>query len=145
MASCDTCNADTSWDVGTAYTADEFRELVRRGYVPDGPAIQMMTMMMSISREEAIAQWKSGLVAQSMTPWLLCPACAGKAAKFMPKTAGTGPPAGQPLTERVTPEMLRRPAAPLPEIPSATGGAPKVVLALLVLLAVVAVAFWYFS
>ena len=99
MATCDTCNAETTWEVGTAYTADEFRRLVSMGYVSDGPAIKMYSMIMS--REEAIAMWKNGLVAQSSTPWLLCPSCAKKAGRCLPRTAGTGPGTAR-LTERMS-------------------------------------------
>lgn len=32
---CDVCNRPTSWETGTGYTADEFRDVVGRGFEPD--------------------------------------------------------------------------------------------------------------
>ena len=54
--------------------------------------------------ELALVQWKHGLVANSKTGWLLCPSCAARAAKYLPKPAGTGP-GGHVLSETVTPAM----------------------------------------
>ena len=104
MANCDTCAAETTWEIGTAYTPDEFRELVNRGYIAEDTIKQFPA---SFSREHAIAQWKQGLVAQSQTPWLLCPRCAKEAGKYMTKEAGTGPPPGVPISEPITPAMLK--------------------------------------
>ncbi len=87
MGTCDVCNATTSWEQGTTYTATEFRQLVSKGFEPDESTIRMMTIY-GISRQQAIAQWKLGLVAQSATDWLLCPSCASRAARYMPKKAG---------------------------------------------------------
>ena len=121
MGKCDLCNAMTSWGEGTAYTADEFRTLVAKGFEPDASVIRMMErkwidaeddglkrqMAWSPSwlRAQVLAPWKQ-LVAHSTSGWLLCPSCASRAAGYIPRPAGTGP-AGHVLSEPVTPEMLR--------------------------------------
>src|SRR3990170_1146881 len=104
MTNCDVCNSPTTWESGTAYTPDEFRQLVAKGFGPSDEMVSRMTLF-GISREQAIAQWKRGLVAQSTTGWLLCPTCAARAARYLPKPVGAEP-AGHKLVEPVTPEML---------------------------------------
>jgi uncharacterized RDD family membrane protein YckC len=123
MGNCDLCNAMTSWGEGTAYTADEFRTLVAKGFGPDASVIRMMgekwldaeddgqTRQWAYShpswlRAQVLEAWKQRLVTHSTSGWLLCPSCAGRAAGYMPRPAGTGP-AGHVLSEPVTPEMLR--------------------------------------
>lgn len=91
MAICDNCNSTTSWEEGTSYTATEFREVVSKGFEPAENIIGMMISSLGLSREQAIAHWKQGLVAGSTTGWLLCPSCAAMAAKYLPKPSGTGP------------------------------------------------------
>jgi len=112
MQNCDVCDSPTTWENGTAYTTDEFRQLVAKGFGPSEAMVARMALF-GISREQAIAQWKHGLVAQSTTDWLLCPTCAARAAHYMPKTAGTGP-AGHKLVEPLTKAMLE-PVIPEPE------------------------------
>jgi uncharacterized membrane protein YhaH (DUF805 family) len=90
MGTCDVCNATTSWEEGTAYTADEFRQMVRLGYEPPSHLVSFLP--------NGLSGWKNGLVANSTTGWLLCPSCARRAARYMPKPAGTGP-AGHVMTE----------------------------------------------
>ena len=83
MGTCDVCNATTSWEVGTAYTADEFRLIVRMGYEPPSHLVSFLP--------NGLSGWKNGLVANSTTGWLLCPSCARRAAHYMAKPSGTGP------------------------------------------------------
>jgi uncharacterized membrane protein YhaH (DUF805 family) len=90
MGTCDVCNATTSWEDGTAYTADEFRQIVRIGFEPPSHLVSFLP--------NGLSGWKNGLVANSTTGWLLCPSCARRAARYMPKPAGTGP-AGHVMTE----------------------------------------------
>ena len=97
MAVCDVCGASTSWEAGTAYTADEFRRIVRMGFEPDFK-VQMLG-------PAAVSSWKNGLVANSTTGWLLCPTCAARARRYLPKTAGSGP-AGHVLHEEMTRDQL---------------------------------------
>jgi uncharacterized RDD family membrane protein YckC len=115
MQNCDVCNSPTSWESGTAYTADEFRQLVAKGFGPSEAMVARMTLF-GISREQAIAQWKHGLVAQSTTGWLLCPACAARAARYMPKPVGTGP-SGHKMVEPITESMLE-PVIPQTKTPT---------------------------
>ncbi len=90
MGTCDVCNSSTTWEEGTAYTADEFRQIVRMGFEPPSPLIRFLP--------NGLSGWKNGLVANSTTGWLLCPSCAQRAARYMPKPSGTGP-AGHVMTE----------------------------------------------
>jgi len=103
METCDVCNTSTSWGEGTAYTADEFRKIVSMGFDPDETFFRVPAAL-GIPRTLALVQWKHGLVANSKTGWLLCPSCAARAAKYLPKPAGTGP-GGHVLSETVTPAM----------------------------------------
>jgi len=97
---CDVCDATTSWEEGTGYTADEFRELVRKGFEPD-PSLSRQAAVFGISAEAAIERWKNDLVANSTSGWLLCASCAARAARYSPKAAGADP-AGFVLTEELT-------------------------------------------
>ena len=78
MRNCDVCGGVTTWEEGTAYSADEFRTLVRLGFEPPS--------MVAMLGPSAIHGWKTGLVANSTTGWLLCPTCARRAANYLPKT-----------------------------------------------------------
>jgi uncharacterized RDD family membrane protein YckC len=129
MGSCDVCSATTSWGEGAAYTADEFRTLVARGFEPDGSVISMMMMKTGLSEAMALATWKTRLVALSTSGWLLCPSCARRAAQYLPRPAGTGP-AGHVLSEPIRPEMMRPVTAaeagtPVPDVSSSGGPAPE--------------------
>jgi hypothetical protein len=84
MPTCDVCNAPVSESQGTVYSADEFRSLVRQGYEPPASVRSMMTAL-----GMSVEQWKSGLVASSPTPWLLCPSCAAGARGMIPRAAGS--------------------------------------------------------
>ena len=95
MCNCDICSATTSLEEGTAYTADEIRQIVSKGFEPDQSAITMMTAAANVvrlgprvSRDQVLAQWKKGLVAHDTTGWLLCPSCAVSAEKYMSKLSG---------------------------------------------------------
>ncbi|MDD5542351.1 MAG: hypothetical protein PHX83_04185 [Acidobacteriia bacterium] len=90
MATCDLCNATTSWQEGKVYSASDFRELVARGLQPDESTLAVM-MAFGASRGQAVQQWKTGLVAQSSTDWLLCPVCAVRASKFDTKRPKSTP------------------------------------------------------
>lgn len=104
MGLCDVCNADVTLDQATVYTADEFRRVVSQGFQPHEATIKVAVAFGS-TREQAVAQWKQGLVAQSTTDWALCSACAAKAATWMPKPKGTG--IRTKSAEQLTPEMLK--------------------------------------
>lgn len=97
MGNCDVCNGYTSWESGTAYTADEFRAIVRMGFEPP-PSITLLG-------PAAVQGWKTGLVANSTTGWLLCSNCAQRAARYLPKSSGGGP-AGQVLFETMLTDTL---------------------------------------
>lgn len=68
MITCDVCNASTAWEEGTAYTADEFRIIVHKGFEPPAHMIMLLP--------NGLQGWKYGLVASSTTGWLLCPSLA---------------------------------------------------------------------
>ena len=89
MAICDVCNSTVSSEEGATYSATEFRELVANGFEPDESAISLMTLF-GVSRQQAVAQWKQGLVAQSATNWVLCPSCAARARNHVPARTGSG-------------------------------------------------------
>jgi hypothetical protein len=109
MPACDVCSAMTTWEEGTGYTAAEFRKMVALGL---GPHETMLGLSEALGtpRQQAISQWKNGLVAQSTTGWLLCPECATTASRFMRKPAGGGP-AGHVLTETLSVDKLFPPSA----------------------------------
>jgi uncharacterized RDD family membrane protein YckC len=104
MSACDVCNKPTAWNEGTAYTAEEFRRLVALGFEPD-PVVVKLGVLRGLTSQQAIAAWKQELVARSTTGWLLCPTCAARAARYLPKPVGAGP-GGHKLVEPLTPEML---------------------------------------
>lgn len=85
---CDVCNAATSFEEGTTYTAKEFRKIVSRGFRPDETDINAMATMLGIigmTREQTIVHWSSNIVMRSTTAWLLCPSCASRAAQYISK------------------------------------------------------------
>jgi len=51
MATCDVCNASTSWEEGTAYTANEFRQIVSLGFEPAEMIVILMMGQAGMSRE----------------------------------------------------------------------------------------------
>ncbi len=124
MATCDVCNATTSPEEGTVYSADEFRRLVAKGFTPDLATMSILPGLTGLSQQQWLAAWKQGLVAQSTTAWLLCPACAARAAKYMPKKAGTGL-AGQKVSEPITPQMIAPAISPRAPGPSAPAASPS--------------------
>lgn len=90
MVICDVCNETMSLESGTGYTADEFRKLVSEGFRPEGETnAVMMTVAKGIgySADVFTELWKLQ-VRDSQTGWLLCPSCAAKARKIIPKRAG---------------------------------------------------------
>jgi hypothetical protein len=105
MRSCDVCGGGTSWEGGTTYTADEFRAIVKMGFEPPPSVVQL--------GPTAVQGWKTGLVANSTTDWLLCPSCARRAAVYLPKIAGTGP-SGEKLSETMLTETLLGRSQPKP-------------------------------
>lgn len=113
MGQCDVCNADTTWEEATVYTPDEFRRLVSLGFRPDEDMMNLLAGNWGMSRDQAVAQWKQGLVAESTTDWVLCPGCALVATRSMPKAKGTGLRTEKEW-EPVTPAMLRRVDVPPP-------------------------------
>jgi len=78
---CDVCSSPTTANVGTGYTAAEFRRLVSMGFQPAENIIAR--------GEQAIADWQM-IVAGSSTGWLLCPTCAARAGRYIYKPAGSG-------------------------------------------------------
>lgn len=105
MGTCDICGAMASYEEGTVYTADEFREIVSKGFGPhENFKIQMN--LYGVTNKQALAQWKCDLVGKSTTDWMLCPSCAEKAARYMPMPAGTGP-RSEKLAEEITPEPVK--------------------------------------
>jgi hypothetical protein len=100
QGTCDVCNGPTTWEEGTGYTAEEFRELVAKGFEAD-PSLTRQAAVFGISAEAAIERWKNDLVANSTSGWLLCTSCAARAARYAPKAAGADP-SGFVLTEELT-------------------------------------------
>jgi hypothetical protein len=138
---CDVCNADTSLQEASVYTSYEFRRLVALGFQPDEHMIRLLAAKWILSRDQAIAQWKQGLVAQSTTDWVLCPKCALFASRWVSVPKGTGlrekagwEPVTAKMLERVDvspelrqtrregPDTYQRPADPPPP-PTATASA----------------------
>ena len=105
MGTCDVCGGMTSYEEGTVYMADEFREIVSKGLGPDESFIKQMNLY-GLTSQQAVDQWKNDLVRKSTTDWLLCPSCAEKAARYMPRPAGTGP-RSEKLVEEITPELVK--------------------------------------
>jgi hypothetical protein len=105
MGICDVCGGISSYEEGTVYTADEFRKVVAKGLGPDESFIKQMNLH-GLTNQQAVSQWKNDLVRRSTTDWMLCPACAQKAGKYMPRPAGTGP-RSEKLTEEFKPEMVK--------------------------------------
>ncbi len=94
---CDICCKPTTKKDGIVFTADTFRKIVEKGYIPDDDAIRNISIMIgamigmtgkikdmsrSISREQIIDRWKEKVVATSKTNWLLCPSCGSKAREY---------------------------------------------------------------
>lgn len=80
---CDICNAPVTPLVATAFTPDEFRQIVRQGFGPSLAAL-MYAKLMGIDEEQFVRGWKNDIVERSTTPWLLCPSCAERARAFLP-------------------------------------------------------------
>jgi hypothetical protein len=109
QGTCDVCNGSTSWEEGTGYTADEFRELVAKGFEPD-PSLTRQAAVFGIPAAAAIERWKNDLVANSTSGWLLCASCAARAARYSAKGAGADP-SGFVLTEEFTVHPFASPTA----------------------------------
>jgi len=107
---CDVCSRPTSWETGTGYTADEFRDMVGRGFEPD-EALLHHASERGISPAVATRQWKDDVVARATTGWLLCPTCAARAARYLPKAAGAQP-SDFVLNESFTPTVVAAEAEP---------------------------------
>jgi hypothetical protein len=90
MAICDVCNEESSLEAGTCYTAEEFQELASRGFKPEGGAgravVLALAKMSGRSEDEA---WKLTVDEGSASGWFLCPTCAARASRIIPKPAGT--------------------------------------------------------
>ena len=109
-ASCDVCNAATERQAGTLYTAEDFRRMVGLGFQPDESTLSVMTAF-GISPADAVSQWKKQ-VAASGTDWLLCPACAERAGKYLPKPKPAPAPKRDPEPRvEVAPRVEPAPAA----------------------------------
>jgi HEAT repeat protein len=91
---CEVCNTKTSWELVTAYSADDFYELVTKGFTPPDQTLRPM-ILMGMSKDEALAQWKDSLVAETTTDWLLCPECEAQAVSLLPKKSDTDSSAGK--------------------------------------------------
>lgn len=123
-ASCDVCNAATDREAGTLYTAEEFRRMVGLGFQPDESTLSVMTAF-GMSAAEAVSQWKQQ-VAASGTDWLLCPACAERAGKYLSKPKPAPAPkrepepraAAAPRVEPTPTAAVAAAAAPAAEAPT---------------------------
>jgi HEAT repeat protein len=102
---CDLCNANTSREEATAYSADEFRKLACNGFEPADQILKPM-LLTGLSADEACRQWKHDLVANSTSNWLLCPACAARAAPFLAKNSSNDTATGN-IAESTSREMLK--------------------------------------
>jgi WD40 repeat protein len=78
---CDVCNKPLSGKEGTLYKPDDFRNIVSQGFEPADSFISMMEKL-GLKRETIIKQWKEQTVIQSVSDWLLCSVCAGKAGQY---------------------------------------------------------------
>jgi hypothetical protein len=91
MAICDVCNEEASLEAGTCYTAEEFRRVVSKGFKPEGAfwvALGAVMKDQGISERQRLENWKLQ-VRESTTGWFLCPGCAARAGRIIPKPAGT--------------------------------------------------------
>jgi hypothetical protein len=113
-ATCDVCGATTSWEQGTAYTADEFRRLVALGFEPDRASVASAVAKSGMAREDYLRHWKGDLVARCTTGWMLCPRCAAGAAPILPGRIGADP-SDYVLTETFTVHPVA-PAAATPGV-----------------------------
>ena len=52
MPKCDVCNKEISWEDGKRYTADEFRQIVSKGFEPD-ESMMRTAMMLCQSKQES--------------------------------------------------------------------------------------------
>ena len=105
MGTCDVCGVMASYKEGTVYTADEFREIVSKGF-GSHENFKILMNLYGVTKQQAFAQWKDDLVRKSVTDWMLCPSCAEKAARYMPMPAGTGP-RSENMVEEITPELVK--------------------------------------
>ena len=78
---CDLCNTGTEVDPSRVYSPSAFRAMAARGLQPDESILTMFSVM-GLSREQALAHWKSQIVGMATTDWLLCPSCATRANQY---------------------------------------------------------------
>jgi lysophospholipase len=91
MGTCDVCNEETSFETGTTYTAEEFRKLVSKGFKPEDGAGRAAVLALAKATSLSEHQAYELVVKEAGTDgWLLCPSCAARASKIMPKPARTG-------------------------------------------------------
>ena len=82
MPKCDVCSTAVSWEDGKKYSADEFRQIVEKGFEPD-ESMMRAAMMLGQSKQDIIAHFKNNTVATSTTDWLLCSSCSSRADKYI--------------------------------------------------------------
>lgn len=81
MAQCDVCGTETSRVKSPTYAAAEIQRLAANGFLPDEAALARRMAEQNTTREEVVTAWQRQ-VAQSTQEWLMCAACAGRAAAY---------------------------------------------------------------
>jgi hypothetical protein len=90
MSNCDVCDEEAFFATGTYYTVNEFVDLIRNGF--ELPERNVRTAAaMGISKEMLLASLPPAITSTSATGWLLCPGCANRASKFLPRPVGNLP------------------------------------------------------
>ncbi len=112
MAACDVCNAAMALDQGVVYTAEELDALIAKGFEPPERMIGA-AMAAGWSKAQVIARWKEELAGRLQPYWTLCPACAARAAHYVPQP--------EPEPEPVAPEP-----EPVPPVPAKAAPPPPV-------------------
>lgn len=94
MANCSVCNKPTSSTKSPVIAADDFRPLVRNGFLPDEPALQayasLHPALIDAPLEKIRAQWIAN-AEQTHQDWLLCPECTARMKPYRPQAGKSKP------------------------------------------------------
>lgn len=85
MEICDVCNSEIFDHAGELYTAEDFRRIVARGFIPPSGVIEMLRSLPghgTSTYEQLVYAWRRGIVAQSINDWHICPDCAKTAMAY---------------------------------------------------------------
>lgn len=90
MEHCDFCDKETSFKVGTYYSAGEVVLLIKNGLELDQAKLNI-ALFTGISKDQLMKALAHEISIGPQTGWLLCPECARKAGRRIPKSAGNLP------------------------------------------------------